>query len=210
MRKYKKKNPIKRFTLKDERAFEAFSNCGYVTKGQLIDNIPQMSNKRIDNYVKMGLIEKEVITRKDIGEIEGYKLTRHGIYFINDYLGIEKNYVPQNPYHDYYLSEKYFEISKPYYEAETVIHSKEYWKNETILKAELKDMVEDDYRYKTQYDNGEISCTDGSYITYENYINGTMEYETIEIETNYYGDREISAKTAFCQIMEIQYNSVRV
>lgn len=197
----KKKSSIKKFQIKDERSFRALSNCGHCTREQLL-SINGMSDKRINNYVKDGLISKQ-ISNKGNNTIEAYKLTDKGRKFINRQFGINHNYVPQNPHHDKALADKYFSLSEK---------EQASWKNETVLKNEFKEQIEqykntdyDTYKYLIEnFQNGNISCVDCYYIS-------ELGQEIVyEVETNYYGQAEINAKISFCQIMKLEYNSIRV
>lgn len=200
--------------LKDKIAFTAFSNCGHCTREQLLNNIKGMSNKRIDGYIKAGYIAKSICNKKN-ENIIAYKLTDSGRNYIKNAHQITHNYVPQNPYHDKALSEKYFSLSDS---------ERASWKNETVLKNELKDFLEEnrynifvfksayseeEERYsgdelQQRYDEGEISVVDCSYTSDEGII---VSYE---IETNHYHQAEIKAKIEYCSITNTEYTSTRL
>lgn len=207
----------KEFTmLKDKESFQALSNVGYCTREQLIENIKGMSNKRIDNYLKAGLIKEEICNRRN-ENIISYKLTKEGKQYINKNFGIKHNYVPQNPHHDRALANKYFSLTP---------NERASWKNETILKNEFKDLIRElkdsqsNYTYTNQetgetkkytydeleshYQNGDISVVDCIYTTEEGI---QVVYEVV---TNQYRSADIEAKIEYCSITHCQYVSEKI
>lgn len=202
--------------LKDKESFQAFSNVGYCTREQLIGNIKGMSNKRIDNYLKAGYIKEEICNKRN-ENIVSYKLTKEGKQYINKTFGIKHNYVPQNPHHDRELANKYFELTQK---------ERDSFKNETVLKNELKDYISElkynkgyyeyenkdtgeierytGYELEERYQDGEISVVD---CVYTNEEGVQVVYE---VETNQYHGQEIKAKIEFCNIIHCEYVSKRI
>lgn len=202
--------------LKDKIAFQAFSNVGYCTREQLISNINGMSNKRIDNYVKAGYIKCEVCNKRN-ENITSYKLTQEGKNYINKNFGITHNYVAQNPHHDKALADKYFSLTEK---------ERATWKNETVLKNELKDFLKEleynkqVYQYENKqtheierytveellqrYEDREYSVCDCSYIS----ESGVQI--VYEVETNNYHKAEIKAKLEYCNIINCDYTNTRI
>ena len=202
--------------LKDKECFTALSNVGFCTREQLINNIKGMSNKRIDNYLKAGYIKKEICNKRN-ENIISYKLTKEGKNYINKTFGIKHNYVPQNPHHDKALADKYFSLSNS---------ERASWKNETVLKNEMKDLFKElsytkgVYEYENKqtgeiekytgdellqrYQEGEFSVVDCSYTS------DSGVQVVYEVETNQYGKAEINAKLEYCNIINAEYSSVRI
>lgn len=206
----KTKSSIKKFQLKDVRSFRTLSNCGHCSRDQLL-SIKGMSDKRINNYIKDGIIKKDINYDKNTkSNIEAYKLTDYGRTFINKNFGISHHYVPQSINHDLEITNKYLSLTEK--EQST-------FKNETVLKNEFYQLIEQ-YRNEpyidkdgtelyyddlwNRYHNGDFSCVDCCYTSESGQV------VTYEVETNSYREQQIVAKIEFCNFMNMEYNSTRV
>ena len=206
----KRKSSIKKFQLKDEKSFKTLSNCGHATKDQLL-SIKGMSEKRIDNYVKDGLIKKDInFNKKTNSNIEAYRLTDYGRNFINKNFNINHNYVPQSIEHDLAITNKYLSLTEK---------EQDSFKNETVLKNEFYQTIEQyrDEPYKTQ--NGELLYYNDLWERYHNgsfssvdccYTSESGQIITYEVETDSYREQHIVAKIEFCNFMKMEYNSINI
>lgn len=187
------KEYIKNFYNRDRLALTSISKCGYCSKQQLNTFI---ADKRITNYIRDGLVTKEVLNKNNGQQISGYKLTNQGRKLIEKEWGVKNHYIAQSVNHDLGISNKYFSLSD--LERET-------WKTETEIRNEFEERLDelrnsDFERYNNinkMVEEKLISVPDCAYI--ENNIEVYLE-----IITNSYGQAEIEAKERFIEIMGIK------
>ncbi|NOW87977.1 hypothetical protein B0H39_006008, partial [Clostridium beijerinckii] len=147
------KNKIAKLYPRDEKALIALSRCGHVSHDNLNTLI---ANKRIDGYIKDGLIKKEVFNTNDNKNFSGYKLTAAGRKLVEREFGFREHQIAQSLYHDVAISDKYFSLTQ---------EQRDTWKTETTMRRELNEELEhlreDDYdRYEEithKIERGEIS-----------------------------------------------------
>lgn len=197
MRKSKVKN-LKHIHMKDIEFFKALSNTGHITKEQAINDLKHYSsNKRLDTYIKNGIIEQRV----DYWG-QSYRFTQQGKEYVKNLdLGINYFQHPQSAYHDLKIANQYFSLS---------YDERESWKNETELKNDLIEYCnslteQGNYlgeRYLEDYHNGVISIPDACYIT------ETEETIIWEAITDSYGNRELQQKREYANVFkyEIQFS----
>lgn len=194
------KEYIKNFYNRDRLALTSMSKCGYCSKQQLNTFIAE---KRITNYIRDGLVNKEVLNKNNGQQINGYKLTSQGRKLIEKEWGVKNHYIFQSVNHDLGISNKYFSLSDS---------ERETWKTETEIRKEFEEKLEelrnsDFERYNDinkMMEEKSISVPDCAYI--ENNIEVYLE-----IITNSYGQAEIEAKERFIEFMDIKtYETERV
>lgn len=159
------------------------NNCGAITTHQLKEFI---SNKRIYNYVRNGWIEKcNYFHSKN--SLEGYKLTKAGINFIEKKFDIPNHYSAQTLYHDSAIAKAYLRLTDEQ-------------RNTWITENEIQDRLK-----KCELNpNQRYSAVDGAY-----YDSKTQTFVAIEITTCNYGKLEIEAKQNTCEVLEMKYTEIR-
>ncbi|GEB33357.1 hypothetical protein [Brevibacillus parabrevis] len=197
----RKSKYITQFFNRDRLAFTALSRVGHVAHDQL--RSCGLADSRIKNLLRDGYIEKVAFKRD--GKIEEcYKLTKNGRETASSLWGLERAYHAQSPCHDLALAEKYFSLTP---------ELRDSWKTENQLRDRFHERINVLYdlgkvteakMYEDMLAKGLISMPDASYT-----IQGDNE-TAIEIITNTYGQAELSAKEAFVEFMNMQYETMRV
>lgn len=180
---------------RDRKSLLAISRCGHVRESQLKEFI---KDKRIKNYLKDNLIEKDGYLNTKTNQYEvGYKLTREGRTFVENNFGFKEHQVAQTPNHDFGISDKYFSLTE---------EQQNTWQTETQLRdrfeEELQKMREEecDRWAELTSNKNDFSTPDGAFF------NGEVEV-VFEVVTNSYGKQEIQAKENFVQVIggDLQY-----
>lgn len=188
----------------DQKALSAMSKTGHLR----MEHFKQcgVSDKRIRNYEKEGLIERVQMRNSQTKLIENaWKLTEKGKDFYDLKEGREHyHYHSTSATHDVGLSDKYFSLTEK--EQET-------WKTETEIRYEFKEKIEDlraqgqhqqADRYAELFEERKISTPDAVYTTEDN-----VEI-AFEVITSSYGQVEIAAKVTFATIMQLNYQSLKI
>lgn len=194
------KKKITKLYPRDQKALMSISRCGHVSEEHLLSII---ANKRINGYLKDGLIEKDVVNKLNGEHFTGYKLTKSGRTLVEKEYGFKEHQIAQSVPHDNAISDKYFSLTDS---------QRDTWKTETQLRNEFNERLEElrerDYikynKISNMQENKEISVTDASYVE------TTGVTVTYEVETNNYGQAEINAKTEFSRFMELKLEERRV
>lgn len=194
----RKSHYIKNINNRDITALRALGNCGYVQRENLLNCI---TNSRINNYCKEGLIIKEVYVSNKNETTTAYKLTNKGLDLVIKHTDVDRPYRSQSIVHDCQIADKYFSLTK---------EEQETWKTETQLKDEfnekLEELREQNYAQyldlQERYENREISIPDCSY-TSETGIE--IFYESV---TNNYGQAELEAKERAIEVLRLDSTSI--
>lgn len=189
------KKYIKNFFYRDEKCLLSISFCGHISH----DNAREfIAEKRISNYIRDGLVTKEVFSKNNGEQLVGYKLTAEGRKFVEREYGFKEHQIAQSLNHDLGIANIYFSLSQ---------EERDTWKTETQIRNEFEERIEEirlnDYeRYEEinkLIEARQISIIDCSYIDKET---GIENYT--EVITNSYGQAEIEAKERFIEIMNIK------
>ncbi|WP_283706326.1 hypothetical protein [Clostridium perfringens] len=193
------KKYIKNFMMRDKNALLSISKCGHVSHNELKKFI---ADSRIKNYVRDGLVEKEVFNKSNGEQLIGYKLTGEGRKFVEKNYGFDKHQIAQSLTHDLGISNKYFSLTE---------QEQSTWQTETQLRYQLQEEVDrlrnfevDRWRELTEMmERREISVADCSYVQ----GGVTIAYEVV---TNSYGRAELQAKEEYGNFMNtsIEYGRV--
>ena len=180
---------------RDVRALAALARCGYVTREQLGQFLRA---KRIEGYVKDGLVEKVHHSypgnRSDM-DTDCYRLTRLGRDFCRRELSLTSLYTAQNPNHDLALSERYFSLSAS---------ERESWRTEGQSRSYIEHVIAelrqqgDEERAKLLWESlqdNKLSMPDAVYTTDSGVV------VALEVITVHYGHEEIIAKETAAQLI---------
>ncbi|HAU5019170.1 TPA: hypothetical protein JD074_04325 [Clostridioides difficile] len=189
------KKYIKNFFYRDEKALMSISRCGYVSHNNLKEYIAE---KRITNYLRDGLVTKEVFSKNNGEQLVGYKLTAEGRKFVEREYGFKDHQIAQSINHDLGIAKVYFSLSQ---------EERDTWKTETQIREEFQGRLEEikskDYdrfeEINKLIEERQISVVDCSYVDKET---GIENY--VEIFTNSYGQVEFESKERFVEIMSIK------
>lgn len=103
------KKYIKNFFYRDEKALMSISRCGHVSHNNLKEYIAE---KRITNYIRDGLVTKEVFSKNNGEQLVGYKLTAQGRKFVEREYGFKEHQIAQSLNHDLGIANIYFSLSQ--------------------------------------------------------------------------------------------------
>lgn len=189
------KKYIKNFLYRDEKALMSISRCGHVSHNNLKEYIAE---KRITNYIRDGLVTKEVFSKNNGEQLVGYKLTAEGRKFIEREYGFKDHQIAQSINHDLGIAKVYFSLSQ---------EERDTWKTETQIREEFQGRLEEiknqDYdrfeEINQLIEERQISVVDCSYVDKETGIENF-----VEIFTNSYGQVEFESKERFVEIMSIK------
>lgn len=174
---------IKKITSSDTKAFTALSKVGYLKQ----DYFKQLhiSDKRLNQYQKEGLIDNKTYYNQREGKVEtSYYLTTKGQKYVSQNLDIKIFYRSNSPAHDSKLADKYFSLTQ---------EERESWLSEADLRLTYPDLT-----------NGQgYSPTDAAYTTSD----GTVT--CIEVITQNYSEELIQLKIEFTTQINAQYESIR-
>lgn len=191
-----KVKPLKSIQEYDKKFFKIMSNTGYLNRQMAYKNIDGMTKSRIDKYIKQNIIQRETDNRGN----SGFKLTQSGKDYIRKVCpDINRFYAAQSLNHDLKLAQEYFNLT-------------EQQQNNFINEQELKEIILDRWEemggpgaiYLEQYNNHEMSMTDGAYTEI---VNGVEVITMLEITTNSYGQAEIESKIELAHTvgMEVRF-----
>ncbi|MGG1639531.1 hypothetical protein [Paenibacillus sp. NRS-1760] len=192
---------VTQFFNRDRLVFTALYKVGHVSYDQL--QTCGLADRRIQNLVRDGLVEKVAYKRKGKSEY-CFKLSKLGRETAARLWGLSYAYHAQSPIHDLGIAEKYFSLSE---------ELREKWKSETQIRKEFEDRIADMRKegneveaklYQDMLKEKLISMPDGLY-------NNTEGIEVgVEIITNSYGIEEMRSKETFVSIIGCQYETIRV
>lgn len=199
-RRGQKKEYVQKITSKDEKMLKAFRCCGYITRDMLREKLG-VADRRVENYLRDGLIEKIGFVDKSQKVIETFRFTKAGESFLEKHLSLGNCYRSCSIAHDIEVAKIYMTCSET---------ERETWKTESELRDQFQEMLDamrvegryEEYDRLQEYlEQNEISAIDGSYVSNEAGIEVSAE-----VITDSYGREEIEAKVSFCHIMNIQQN----
>lgn len=197
----RKKPYVTQFFNRDRLAFTAMFKTGHVTHEHL--HQCDLADSRINNLIKDGHIEK--IPFKKNGKNEDcYKLTKMGRETAARLWGLSYAYHAQSPTHDLAISEKYFSLPQELRESwitESNLRN-HFFEQLSFLRDEGKEV--EAKLYEDRFNKGLISMPDGAYIS----ESGTVT--CFEVITNSYGIEELMAKDELIQIMNYNYETIRI
>lgn len=203
MGKGRKSHYINKITSKDTEMLKAFSNVGYLSHDQINLNLG-IAERRIVNFQRDKLIEKVSYLNKETKNADfAYRLSEKGKELCSNLLGITNYYKSSSPAHDMGLSKSYFSCDKDI---------RDNWITEGQWRTRMQEyldnlQVQDHDRWEELNEmwlQNIISPPDGGYITKEGVEVG------VEIITSSYGEAEIISKEIFAQVLEIEYNQIRI
>ena len=180
---------------RDVRALSSLARCGYVTREQLGQFLRA---KRIEGYVKDGLVEKVHHSRPGNRfnmDTDCYRLTRRGRDFCRKELSLQSLYNAQNPGHDLALSERYFSLSAS---------ERESWRTEGQSRSYIEHVISEmrqqgeEERAKLLWESlqdNKLSMPDAVYTTDSGVV------VALEVITVHYGHEEIVAKETAAQLI---------
>lgn len=194
------KRHIKTIYPRDRAAFSTLARVGYVDDGQLH---LFLRDKRIDGYLKDGLLERNRIStpgRMDRDRI-CYKLTDKGRDLCRRVCGMEHIYHAQSAVHDLRLAEQYFSL--PAEEQVT-------WRSEAEVHVMLEERIMEIERQnaavgaelREDWNAGRLSVPDAIYCRGESAV-------AFEVVTRNYGVEEIQAKQDAAALLNASYEEAR-
>ncbi|MCM3786213.1 hypothetical protein M3231_24975 [Neobacillus mesonae] len=192
---------VTQFFNRDRLAFSAMHKIGHVSYEHLCQC--GLADRRIKNLIRDGHFEK--IAYKQRGKnYECYKLTKFGRETASRLWGLSHAYHAQSPVHDLALAEKYFSMPEG---------QRESWQTETQIRNQFFNQLEslrgqgkviEAKLYQQGLIEGLISMPDATFV------NENGEVTAFEVITNSYGIEELTAKEALINIMNINYETIRI
>ncbi|MCM2999983.1 hypothetical protein M3647_21135 [Paenibacillus cellulositrophicus] len=198
----RRKGPrVTQFFNRDRLAFSAMHKVGHVT----LEHLHQcgLADSRIKNLIRDGHFEKIPFKKNGRNE-ECYKLTKLGRETAARLWALNYAYHAQSPIHDLAVAEKYFNLPEKLRDS---------WKTETEIRNQFFEQLEllreqgkevEAKLYDDQLNKGLISMPDAAYINESGLVTG------FEVITNSYGVEELMAKEALVQIMNYNYETIRI
>lgn len=178
----------------------AFRNCGLLSYKHLKENLT-MADRRILNFQRDGYIEKAHLLNSKTKEMEPvFRLTEKGRNLVESQLNLQHCYLSASGRHDIAIAEKYFSLS----EVEQVS-----WKTEGELREIIHSRAEasgriQSIRLQDAYQNKKISTTDAAYRSKDGRL------VAVEVVTRNYSNAEIQAKETFAQILDMDFEVIKI
>lgn len=193
------KQHIKTLYPRDRAVFTALSRVGYVDDGQLHQFL---RDKRIDGYLKDGLLEKDRLSHPGYKDRVCYKLTDRGRDVCRRACGVEHIYHAQSPVHDLRLAEQYFSLTPD---------EQQGWRCEAeiqeMMRSRIAEIEKEDYgravSLRCDWSDGKLSPPDAIYCS-----NGVPV--AFEVVTKNYGTEEIEAKQDAAALLGVECEEARV
>lgn len=183
-----------KLTDKQKSALFVCSRVGCINADRIKDL--GLNNHTVNKMVDFGYLTKETFNNKDNQEITVFRADDKGRNYINEYW--DYNYHSQSIKHDYELCNQYANLSKED-------------RNNVITESECRHLLNDKINsiedrqlrleLKEELEENKISCPDLMVAHYET-ITETIEYEVIEVITDFYTREMILSKERFCEIMQ--------
>nr|WP_027415040.1 hypothetical protein [Aneurinibacillus terranovensis] len=199
----RKSNYINKLTNKDQNFLKALRNVGYLNQNHIKEHIG-LTDKRVVNYERDGLIERCAYLNRETKEMEHiWRLTDKGRDLTSTQMNLDNFYKSSSARHDLGLADKYFSLSQS---------DRDHWLTEADLRDRLYEQIENlqeqreiarAEELREMLQERMISPPDGGCMRGEHMV-------TFEIITSSYGPAELAAKDEYVQEMGVQYETIKI
>lgn len=198
---YRKLYKDKKILNRDRQVFKAFSKC-HIMNNQHFSRM-NFSNKSIDRFTKMGVIEKVEYFNKNSQSTEHYfKLTDYGKGYCDRQVFLEKQsyYSSRGIEHDLRMADVYSQLVQDKVSFE--------WRTEQQLQQEFKDKMAQ-IRDKEPSRYAELREQNFSAADFSITIEGSVEYVEVITGSGSYSQSHLEAKQNFATVMNTTVQFIR-
>lgn len=198
---YRKLYQDKKILNRDKEVLKAFSKI-HIMNNQHFERM-NFSNKSLDRFTKMGVIEKVEYFNKNSQSTEHYfKLTDYGKGYCDRHVFLEKQsyYSSRGIEHDLRMADVYSQLVQDKVDFE--------WKTEQQLQQEFKDKMEQ-IKVKEPDRYAELREQNFSASDFSITIEGEIEYIEVVTGSGSYTQSHLEAKQNFATVMNTTVQFIR-